>query len=429
MSKAVTAQPRGGVSARRSEEAWPRVRLGTVLAEVKAGFASGQRAQGGVIQLRMNNVDTNGRILWDRFLRVPADPAVINEYQLLRGDVVFNNTNSTELVGKSALFEGHVEPVVYSNHFTRLRVTPALCVPDYLSRWLNHEWQRGTFASICNQWIGQSAVKPDKLLALHIPLPSIREQELIVERLSRGMEAVTVARSAASNRLAAAKALPAALLREVFDSEQAQKWAIVALGDIVRTPICTGISKSGSPHSEKRCLTLSAVRGRTLILEACKPAEVTDAEAVGNWLRPGCFYVVRGNGNRELVGRGAFAPDPVASPILFPDLLFEIDLGERIDPLFFWCMWSSAPVRQEIEARARTAAGIYKINTANLRSLPLRLPPLHDQIRIAHILSRQLAAAEEVLDRCREELAVIEAIPSALLREVFGEPTDEGASA
>jgi type I restriction enzyme S subunit len=153
---------------------------------------------------------------------------------------------------------------------------------------------------------------------------------------------------------------------------------------------------------------------------------VSDADAEGAWLRPGCFYVVRGNGNRELVGRGAFAPDPMPRPVLFPDLLFQIDLGERVDPSFFWCLWTSATVRCEIEERARTAAGIYKINTGNLNTLPLRLPDLPTQRRLAADLGERLAAAEGVIARCREELAAIEALPAALLRDAFGPPSAPG---
>lgn len=251
-------------------------------------------------------------------------------------------------------------------------------------------------------------------------IPPLAEQERIAGRLTEQLGAVERARAAAAQRLAAAEALPAALLREVFDGPQASGWETHVLGDLVRTPLRTGISKPGRPDSDKRCLTLSAVRGRTLLLDASKPAEVSDADAEGAWLRPGCFYVVRGNGNRELVGRGAFAPDPMPRPVLFPDLLFQIDLGEHVDPSFFWCLWTSATVRREIEERARTAAGIYKINTGNLNTLPLRLPDLPTQRRLAADLGEKLAAAEGVIARCREELAAIEALPAALLRDAFG---------
>jgi type I restriction enzyme S subunit len=132
----------------------------------------------------MNNVDTRGNLVWDDFLRVPADAATVTRYQLTSGDVVFNNTNSTELVGKSALFSGYPEPVVFSNHFTRLRAVPNKLAPAYLAAWLLQQWQSRVFENLCNRWIGQSAVKNDKLLALEIPLPPLPEQQRIAAVLS-----------------------------------------------------------------------------------------------------------------------------------------------------------------------------------------------------------------------------------------------------
>lgn len=161
------------------------------------------------------------------------------------------------------------------------------------------------------------------------------------------------------------------------------------------------------------------MRGRTLRVEASKPVEVSDADAEGNWVRPGCFYVIRGNGNRELVGRGAFAPDVLLEPILFPDLLFQVDLHDAVDPTFFWCLWCSAYVRHELAERARTAAGIYKINTANLTSLPLRVPPIGEQRLIAAGLSRRLEATDSLVARCVDEQGTINTLASALLRAAF----------
>src|SRR3972149_8466142 len=108
---------------------WQSVKFSDVIAESQPGFASGKRDPEGVIQLRMNNLDTRGNILWDEFIRVPAEQIAIKKYALKPSDIVFNNTNSTELVGKSALFNGHVETIVYSNHFTRLRVKPDIADP------------------------------------------------------------------------------------------------------------------------------------------------------------------------------------------------------------------------------------------------------------------------------------------------------------
>jgi type I restriction enzyme S subunit len=109
----------------------------------------------------MNNVTTLGRMDFSSLIRVPADAAIIGSYKLRPGDVLFNNTNSTELVGKSALFEGHTEPIVFSNHFTRLRPRVELLVPGFLALWLQSQWCRGLFGGICYRWIGQSAVQRD----------------------------------------------------------------------------------------------------------------------------------------------------------------------------------------------------------------------------------------------------------------------------
>ena len=211
--------PAGAPALRTLPAGWQWVRLGDVIREAQAGFACGQRDAEGIVQLRMNNLDTRGNFVWDDVLRVPREGNNIEQFLLAPGDVLFNNTNSTELVCKSALFNGYVEPIVYSNHFTRLRTLSEDLLPDFFASWLNHQWQQGVFAAICNRWIGQSAVKAEKLLALQIPLPPLAEQQRIAAILREQMAAVEKARAAAQAELDAINALPAALLRRAFNGE------------------------------------------------------------------------------------------------------------------------------------------------------------------------------------------------------------------
>jgi hypothetical protein len=91
---------------------WQWAKLSKLIADAQSRFACGLRDPEGVIQLRMNNVDTRGNFIWDDYIRVPAEKEIIEQYKLFEDDVLFNNTNSTELVGKSALFKGFKEPVV-----------------------------------------------------------------------------------------------------------------------------------------------------------------------------------------------------------------------------------------------------------------------------------------------------------------------------
>jgi type I restriction enzyme S subunit len=198
---------------------WRLVKLKEVIREAQAGFACGQRDIDGIVQLRMNNLDTRGNFVWNNILRVPREGNNVEQFLLVSGDVLFNNTNSTELVGKSALFEGYVEQIVYSNHFTRLRTITGDLLPAFLSSWLNYQWQQGVFAAICNRWIGQSAVKADKLLSLDFPLPPIAEQQRIAGVLRKQMEMIERARTAVEAELEAINAMPTALLRRVFNGE------------------------------------------------------------------------------------------------------------------------------------------------------------------------------------------------------------------
>jgi len=195
---------------------WKWVKLGEVILDAQAGFACGKRDIEGIVQLRMNNLDTRGNFVWDDVLRVPREGNKIEQFLLVPGDVIFNNTNSTELVGKSALFLEYHEPIVYSNHFTRLRAISNSLNPFFLANWLINQWQRGIFAGICNKWIGQSAVKADKLLNLEIPLPPLPEQQRIVGILNDQMASAEKVRSIVEQELNTINALPASILHRAF---------------------------------------------------------------------------------------------------------------------------------------------------------------------------------------------------------------------
>ncbi len=163
----------------------PVVSLGELVRDAQSGFASGERAADGVVQLRMNNVTTDGTLDWGNVLRVPASRREIDKYRLRAGDVLFNSTNSPELVGKTALFRGYPEPVVFSNHFVRLRVDEAQADPRFVASWLVAQRNAGVFQGLCTQWVNQAAVRKEDLLLLGIPLPSLPEQRRIAAILER----------------------------------------------------------------------------------------------------------------------------------------------------------------------------------------------------------------------------------------------------
>jgi type I restriction enzyme S subunit len=162
---------------------WEVVSLRDTVEEIKNGFASGKRDEDGITQIRMNNVTTDGRLIFDSYLKVPI-PENLDEWLLRKGDFLFNNTNSYDLVGKSTVFKDAPFYCTFSNHFTRIRFNKRLVLPELILYHFLILWQKGYFKSVAIRHVGQSAVHTDYLLRLQIPLPPLQEQQRIAEILS-----------------------------------------------------------------------------------------------------------------------------------------------------------------------------------------------------------------------------------------------------
>lgn len=193
------------------------------------------------------------------------------------------------------------------------------------------------------------------------------------------------------------------------------------LVDLLRSPLRTGTSKPARTDSEFRCLTLSSVRHGEIDFNASKPVDLSSEESEKSQVRAGAFYVVRGNGNKNLVGRGGLAPASVPCRMAFPDLLFEVVPDETLlRPDYLRWVWDSVEVRRQIEDASATAAGIYKINQRNLGAISLPLPPIADQARIAERLARESTVVRALRTRLKARLADLDLLPAALMRDAFG---------
>jgi type I restriction enzyme, S subunit len=401
---------------------WQTVRLNECCEFIRGvSFQNGDaqtNAEAGFIPLLRagniaNSLDLENDLLW-----IP-ERLTAHEQKLQKGDIaICLSSGSPQVVGKTAQLKQDWTGTVGA--FCGI-VRPGKSVDsEYIGHWfrsphfINWRNAKARGANIQN-------LRFQELAELDISLPSTKdEQRRIAARLREQMAEVERARAAVQAQLDAAQSLPAALLRAVFTSPAAQRWPRRRISDLVASPLRTGLSKSAKADSPWRCLSLSSVRNGKLIMDAAKPVDVTAREADANQVRAGAFYVVRGNGNLKLVARGALAPQTVSEPILFPDLLIEVnpDAG-KILPLYLRWAWDSAEVRTVLEDRARTSAGIYKINLTNLAAIEIPLPPRAEQQKIATRLEAELTAARSLVESLETRLAEIELLPAALLREAF----------
>ncbi|NWF86228.1 restriction endonuclease subunit S [Candidatus Bathyarchaeota archaeon] len=162
---------------------WEVIKLGDVILEAKSGFASGKRDENGILQLRMDNIETEGWINPEAGVKVPT-PSNVEKYILKPNDILFNNTNSVDLIGKTAIFRGELSKCVYSNHLTRIRVNLDRVIPEWILFVLLRKWQTGVFKAICHRHVHQAGINNSDLLNIKIPIPEIPEQQKIAQILS-----------------------------------------------------------------------------------------------------------------------------------------------------------------------------------------------------------------------------------------------------
>ncbi|MCK0096701.1 restriction endonuclease subunit S [Yoonia sp. F2084L] len=194
----------------------PSGHLGTYCRLAKTGFAAGGDMQlhddDGIIQIRPTNIGADRQLKFDR--NVYLDRSILTQRPtdvLNRREVLFNNTNSQEQVGKTSFFD--IEgPFVCSNHITRILTNEAVLVPEYLTAVLNTYQRLKVFYSICTNWNNQSGVNVDLLRKLAIPVPSVEKQQLIAGEISKIFDQANSLRQEANAELDKAKAEIEAIL-------------------------------------------------------------------------------------------------------------------------------------------------------------------------------------------------------------------------
>lgn len=140
----------------------------------------------GVRILRMNNLQVEG---WDlrEVKYIDLDDEQRGRWRLEPGDIVFNRTNSKELVGKCEVFEEEGE-WVFASYLMRLRVDRAQIDPAFLTAFLNTRAGRNQIDRESRQIIGMSNINAQEIRTLRVPLPKPSYQQELLDSLDRVRE-------------------------------------------------------------------------------------------------------------------------------------------------------------------------------------------------------------------------------------------------
>ena len=157
---------------------WKWVSVGDVCTNIQYGTSKKSSETGKVPVIRMGNLQ-GGRIVYDK-LAYTSDDSEIEKYPLEVNDLLFNRTNSMELVGKTAIYKGEM-PAIYAGYL--VRVTPVLMVSDYLNYVMQTKYYWDYCRMVRIDANGQSNINAEKLKRFVFPLPPLAEQKRIVAKL------------------------------------------------------------------------------------------------------------------------------------------------------------------------------------------------------------------------------------------------------
>ena len=180
---------------------WALTPLGDLLENAQYGLSENPLASGHYPILRMMNL-AHGKVTEDDLKYVDLSVNEFLHYRLKQGDVLFNRTNSHELVGRSAVYDLRSDHV-FASYLIRLNTRPTQLLPGYLSAYLNAPIGRRQVMSFATRGVSQTNVNASNLKRILIPLPPIDYQRRVVDLLAalHAAQAATVVRCAATSSI------------------------------------------------------------------------------------------------------------------------------------------------------------------------------------------------------------------------------------
>ena len=160
---------------------WEWCNLEDIVCELKYGTSEKSLSVGKIAVLRMGNITNVGTIDYSNLV-YSSNNEDIKLYSLEKDDLLFNRTNSSEWVGKTAIYKKE-QPAIYAGYLIRIR--PILIFSDYLNTVMNSSYYRNWCYNVKTDAVNQSNINAQKLSQLMIPIPPLKEQERIVVEVAK----------------------------------------------------------------------------------------------------------------------------------------------------------------------------------------------------------------------------------------------------
>ena len=157
---------------------WDTGKIQDVVSDVRYGSSRPAVEGGKYPYLRMNNITYSGELDLRDTKRIDIPDSELDKCTVRRGDVVFNRTNSKELVGKTCVYNRN-ELMVLAGFVIRVRINERIR-PEVLSAFLNMDFSKRMLIGMCKTAIGQANINAKELQNIDLYIPPIELQDQFV---------------------------------------------------------------------------------------------------------------------------------------------------------------------------------------------------------------------------------------------------------
>lgn len=272
-----------------------------------------------------------------------------------------------------------------------------------------------------------------------IPVPPLAEQRSIVAFVEEHLSDLDAARTGLARARANLQRLEGAVTEWALRSALESEGCGVAKLSTLATDSGYGTSQKCEYDADgPPVIRIPNVVDGGLVLDDLKFATRRGELSATEALAPGDLLVVRTNGSRDLIGRGAVVTRKPETPTFFASYLIRYRL--RDDPVLWrWlaCIWHAPSVRAVLTERAASSAGQYNLSVAKLDSVELPVPSAGVAERLSREVDARVAAARRLSAELRLQIRRAEHLRHAILTRAFAgrsklisdSPADDGVVA
>ncbi|MFD4605456.1 restriction endonuclease subunit S [Streptomyces sp. NPDC058464] len=196
---------------------WAVQPLGSLTRKIEYGTSAKAHthpADTDVPVLRMGNIQ-DGRLDMQNLKYLSVEHPDTSKLALSDGDLLFNRTNSAELVGKAAVYRSTMGPATFASYLIRCQLAQGI-EPEWVSLCINSPEGRRYINSVAAQQVGQANVNGTKLAAFPIPVPPHGEQLRLLAEMREWHETVGRTANIAQRALRRSAHLRRSLLRHAY---------------------------------------------------------------------------------------------------------------------------------------------------------------------------------------------------------------------